>query len=90
MTGAATGAVVGGPVGAAVGAGAGAIIGAAVGQSEVRTYGPAPRGGFPTARPTDQPGMVMSPYTNRMYDVRAVPRGGLVRDVDANKLFRVP
>ena len=88
--GAATGAVVGGPVGAAAGAGVGAIIGAAVGEAEAKRYGPAPRGGYPMATPTDQPGMVMSPYTQRLYDVRAVPHGGLVRDVDANKLFRVP
>jgi hypothetical protein len=88
--GAATGAVVGGPIGAVAGAGAGAIIGATVGEAEAKTYGPAPRGGYPMATPTGQPGMVQSPYTHRLYDVRGVPHGGLVRDVDANKLFRVP
>ncbi len=89
-TGAATGAVVGGPVGAAVGAGAGAIIGSAVGKTEVRRYGPAPSGGYPLATTAGQPGMVLSPYTQRLYDVREVPHGALVRDTDANKLFRVP
>jgi hypothetical protein len=45
---------------------------------------------YPIATPTGQPGMVRSPYTGRLYDVRAVPHGALVHDVDANKLFRRP
>lgn len=90
VAGAATGAVVGGPVGAAVGAAGGAIVGAAVGAAEVRKYPAAPRGGYPVAAPADRPGFVLSPYTQRLYDVRAVPAGALVRDVDANKLFRRP
>lgn len=89
-TGAVAGAVVGGPVGAAAGAAGGAIIGAAVGTAEARNYGPMPKGGYPNALPSPNPGMVESPYSHRMYDVRGVPHGGLVRDVDANKLFRVP
>jgi hypothetical protein len=84
--GAATGAVVGGPVGAA----GGAIIGAVVGEAEATNYGPVPKAGYPVATPAGQPGMVRSPYTGRLYDVRAVPHGALVRDVDANKLFRRP
>ena len=88
--GAVGGAVVGGPVGAAVGAAGGAIVGAAVGEAEVTRYGPAPARGYPVARPTGTPGMVYSPYTDRIYDVRGVPRGGLVLDRDANKLFRAP
>jgi hypothetical protein len=88
-TGAAAGAVVGGPIGAAAGAAGGAIIGAAVGTREAHRY-PAPRGGYPVATPADRPGFVLSPYTQRLYDVRAVPHGALVRDVDANKLFRNP
>ncbi len=90
VTGAAAGAVVAGPAGAAVGAAGGAIIGAAVGSAEARNYGPVPQGGYPNARPTGQTGLVESPYTRRVYDVRGVPHGGLVHDVDSNKLFRVP
>jgi len=45
---------------------------------------------YPIATATGQPGMVRSPYTRRLYDVRAVPHGALVHDVDANKLFRLP
>lgn len=90
VAGAATGAVVAGPVGAAVGAAGGAIVGAAVGATEVKSYGRAPRGGWPVAAPAERPGLVVSPYTQRVYDVQHVPHGGLVRDVDVNKLFRVP
>src|SRR5437868_15496842 len=89
-TGAAAGAVVGGPVGAAAGAAGGAVIGAVVGEAEATNYGPAPKAGYPIATPAGQPGMVRSPYTGRLYDVRAVPHGALVRDVDAKKLFRRP
>ena len=89
-TGAAAGAVVGGPVGAAAGAAGGAIIGAGVGVAEASKYGPEPQGGYPVAKTAGQPGMVQSPYTGRLYDVRAVPHGALVRDIDANKLFRRP
>jgi hypothetical protein len=89
-TGAVTGAVVGGPVGAAVGAAAGAIVGASVAESEVRTYGPAPSRGWPVAAPAGQPGMYTSPYTGKLYDLRGVPHGSLVRDQDTNKLFRKP
>ena len=88
--GAVGGAVVAGPVGAAVGAAGGAIVGAAVGETEVARYGPAPAKGYPVARSSGTPGMVRSPYTDRLYDVRGVPRGGLVLDRDVNKLFRAP
>ena len=88
--GAVGGAVVAGPVGAAVGAAGGALVGAAVSDTEVRRYGPAPATGYPIGRPTDTPGMVRSPYTDRLYDVRGVPRGALVLDQDTNKLFRRP
>ena len=88
--GSATGAVVGGPVGAATGAAGGAIIGAVVGETEATNYGPVPKAGYPVATPAGQPGMVRSPYTGRLYDVRAVPHGALVRDVDVNKVFRRP
>ena len=77
--------------GAATGAVAdGAIIGAVVGEAEATNYGPVPKAGYPVGTPAGQPGMVRSPYTGRLYDVRAVPHGALVRDVDANKLFRRP
>jgi hypothetical protein len=48
------------------------------------------RGGYPVATPSGQPGMVRSPYTRRLYDVRAVPHQALVRDVDVDKLFLNP
>lgn len=88
--GAATGAVVGGPVGAAVGAATGAIVGAAVDETQVHAYGPAPRQGWPPAAPTDRAGFYTSPYTGKLYDLRGVPSGGLVRDQETGKLFRKP
>lgn len=88
--GAGTGAIVGGPVGAVVGAGAGALIGSAVAENRVAEYGPAPATGYPMAMPTSTAGFYRSPYTQRMYDLRGVPHRGLVRDTEANKLFRKP
>lgn len=87
--GAASGAVVGGPIGAAVGAASGAIIGAAVGPHEARKNAE-PQGGWPVARPTNRPGFYLSPYTGKLYDLRTVPNGALVRDQDAGQLFRRP
>lgn len=88
--GAATGAVVGGPVGAAVGAATGAIVGAAVGESEARRAGGAPSGGWPVAAPSSRAGFYTSPYTGKLYDLRGVPNGALVRDQETGKLFRKP
>jgi hypothetical protein len=88
--GAIGGAVVGGPVGAAIGAVGGAIVGGAVGERDAARYGAPPEQGYPLARPTDTPGMVLSPYTNQLYDVRNVPSGSLVLDREVNKLFRRP
>ena len=88
--GAVGGAVVGGPVGAAIGAVGGAIVGGAVGERDAARYGAPPEQGYPLARPTDTPGMVLSPYTNQLYDVRKVPSGSLVLDREVNKLFRRP
>jgi phage tail tape-measure protein len=85
--GAASGAVVGGPVGAAVGAATGAIIGAAVGPREARSA-EAPREGWPAAQTTNRAGFYLSPYTGKLYDLRTVPNGALVRDQDTGKLFR--
>jgi hypothetical protein len=48
------------------------------------------RGGYPVATPTERGGIVRSPYTQRPYDVHAVPHGALVHDVDVNKLFLNP
>ncbi len=89
-TGAAAGAVVGGPIGAAAGAAGGAIVGAVVGKREARKYRPPPDGEYPLAKPTSSPGYVISPYTGRLYDVREVPAGALVHDVDSDQLFRNP
>ncbi len=47
-------------------------------------------GGYPVAAPTERAGMVRSPYTQRLYDVHAVPHGALVHDVDVDKLFLNP
>ncbi|MBA2585686.1 MAG: hypothetical protein H0U99_04300 [Chthoniobacterales bacterium] len=87
--GAATGHVRGAAVGAAIGAGTGALIGAAVEEDQASRYGPLPTRGYPIGRWVG-PGLVKSPYTGRVYDVREVPPGGLVRDVDENRLFRRP
>lgn len=48
------------------------------------------RGGYPVAKRATKPGFVVSPYTQRLYDVHAVPAGALVHDVDADKLFVNP
>ena len=88
--GAVGGAVVGGPVGAAVGAVGGAIIGGAVGEKDAARYGTVPEGGYPVGRLSKTPGFVYSPYTDQLYDVREAPKGSLILDRDANKLFRRP
>jgi hypothetical protein len=48
------------------------------------------QGGYAVAIPTERAGMVRSPYTQRLYDVHAVPHGALVHDVDVDKLFLNP
>lgn len=88
--GAATGAVVGGPVGAAVGAGVGAIVGVGVEESRAAQYGPAPSGGYPRATSAGQAGMYYSPYSHKVYNLKGLPHGALVRDQDTNQLFRKP
>ncbi len=76
--------------GAAIGAGAGALIGAAIDANRAREYGPEPSGGYPFARRSGTPGLVISPYPpHRLMDVRRVPRGGLVQDPSGG-LFRRP
>ena len=76
--------------GAAIGAASGALIGHAIQEDRAREYGPPPAGGYPFAKPTGRPGMFLSPYTGRSYDLRGVPPGGLTRDVDTGQLFRRP
>ena len=76
--------------GAAIGAATGALIGHAIQEDRARQYGPPPEGGYPFAKPTGRPGMFLSPYTGRSYDLRGVPPGGLTRDVDTGQLFRRP
>jgi hypothetical protein len=88
--GATTGRVQGAAIGAAIGAASGALIGHAIAQEEAARYGPPPSGGYPFARYAGRPGMYFSPYTQRVYDLRGVPHGGLTRDVDTGRLFRRP
>lgn len=88
--GAATGRVEGAAVGAAIGAASGALIGHTIAQEEAARYGPPPHGGYPFARYAGRPGLYYSPYTQRVYDLRDVPHGGLTRDADNGRLFRRP
>jgi hypothetical protein len=76
--------------GAAIGAATGALIGHAIQEDRAREYGPPPSGGYPFATRAGGPGMFHSPYTERVYDLRGVPPGGLTRDVDNGQLFRRP
>lgn len=98
--GAAGGALIGGlasgraggaVVGAGLGALTGALIGNAVDQQNAASYGPAPQGGYPVARRTDDRGGVLSPYAPyHEIDVTGIPHGALVRDPSCNRLFVNP
>lgn len=89
--GAATGRVQGAAIGAGIGAATGALIGAAVEEDQARRYGPVPEGGYPWARWSGTPGLVISPYPpHRLVDVRGIPRGALVRDSSTGGIFRRP
>lgn len=89
--GAATGRVRGAAIGAAAGAAAGALIGRAIQEDQAREYGPVPEGGYPWARPSGTPGLVVSPYPpHRLVDVRGIPHGALVRDPSTGGIFRRP
>ncbi|MDQ2824235.1 MAG: glycine zipper domain-containing protein [Verrucomicrobiota bacterium] len=89
--GAATGRVRGAAIGAAAGAATGALIGAAIQEDQARGYGPVPEGGYPFARWSGTPGLVISPYPpHRLVDVRGIPRGALVRDPSTGGIFRKP
>jgi len=87
---AATGNVRGASIGAAAGAAAGALTGRIVQENQAARYGPPPPGGWPFARWAGRPGFYYSPYTERVYDLRGVPPGGLTRDMDTGRLFRKP
>src|SRR3954465_9614685 len=66
---AATGHVRGAAIGAAAGAATGALIGHAIQEDRAAQYGPVPQGGYPIARWSGQPGLVISPYPpNRLVD----------------------
>lgn len=78
-------------IGAAAGAATGALIGHAIQEERAREYGPPPQGGYPVARWSGQPGLVISPYPpHRLVDVRGIPRGAMVRDPSVNRIFIKP
>jgi hypothetical protein len=78
-------------IGAGIGAATGALIGHAVEEDQARRYGPEPEGGYPWARWSGTPGLVISPYPpHRLVDVRGIPRGALVRDSSTGGIFRRP
>lgn len=88
---AATGHVRGAAIGAAAGAATGALIGHAIQEDRAGQYGPVPEGGYPVARWSGTPGLVISPFPpNRLVDVRGIPRGALVRDPASGGIFRKP
>src|ERR1051326_8162233 len=97
--GAATGAIIGAAatgnvraasIGAAAGAAAGALTGKIIQENQAGQYGPPPPGGYPVARWAGPPAFYYSPYTQRVYDLRGIPPGGLTRDIDTGRLFRRP
>lgn len=52
---------------------------------------PTATGGYPTARPTEDPDQVISPYDPfNVIDVAGFKSGQLVRDPSNRKIFRVP
>jgi outer membrane protein with glycine zipper len=87
---AATGNVRAASIGAAAGAAAGALTGKIIQENQAAQYGPQPPGGYPVARWAGPPAFYYSPYTQRVYDLRGVPPGGLTRDIDTGRLFRRP
>ncbi|CAN5542016.1 hypothetical protein BH20VER1_BH20VER1_01770 [soil metagenome] len=76
--------------GAAIGTAAGALIGAAVDEERATRYGQPRAGGYPYGRRVGG-GFVESPYPpHQTYDLRGVPRGGLVEDRVGRGYFRKP
>src|ERR1700751_709869 len=95
--GAVIGGLAGGPVrsaaiGSAAGAGLGALIGAIVQESDRdRYYAERPEGGYPYGRPTQQSGIVRSPYyPNNLVDVSGIPHRAMVIDPSTNRVFIRP
>ena len=89
--GAATGHVRGAAIGAAAGAATGALIGRSIQEDQARAYGPPPPGGYPVARWSGTPGLVISPYPpHRLVDVRGIPPGAMVRDPSTGGIFIRP
>jgi Glycine zipper len=89
--GLATGRVRGAAIGAAAGAATGALIGHAIQEDRAAEYGPPPPGGYPYARWSGTPGLVVSPYRpHNLVDVRGIPPGSLVRDPSTGGIFRKP
>ena len=75
--------------GAAIGAGVGALIGAAIDANNATAYGER-RSEYPYGRRVGR-GLVESPYPpHQVYDLRGVPRGGLVDDRVGRGYFRKP
>ena len=75
--------------GAAIGAGAGAIAGAVIKAKRYKGSGGNPDN-FPTARRTQDPGYVYSPYGGHVVDVRGFHRGEIVVDPKSGNPFIVP
>ena len=59
-------------------------------QHQAVHSGSPPAGKYPFARHAERPGFYYSPYTGRVYDLRRVADGGLVRDPNTGQLFRRP
>jgi hypothetical protein len=68
------------------------LIGAAVEESDRdHYYAEMPEGGYPYGRPTEESGIVRSPYyPNNLVDVRGIPHGAMVIDPSTNRVFIRP
>ncbi len=56
-----------------------------------REFSEAEKRNFPLARKTDKPGFVRSPYPpHELLDVTGIEPGGLAREPEGNRIFRVP
>lgn len=87
---AATGNVRGAAIGAAIGAGTGALVGAAVEADQRGYYDGHEASYYPYGRSVGN-GLVQSPRPpHQVYDLRGVPRGGLVKDSVGGGYFRKP
>lgn len=59
-------------------------------QNHAARTTPRPQGNYPLAHYTGKPGFFYSPYTGRVYDLRAIADGELVLDLDTGQSFRKP